>query len=83
VGLIGEDSRDVALLAVISADWLYAGWAGAQAARERGIPGALSHIERLLAEVPGHGALVTVVDGTRRLSVGSGPCAGIGYAPSG
>jgi pyruvate dehydrogenase E1 component len=63
VGLMGEDRRDVGLLAVTSADRLNAGWTAAQRARERGASHALSHIERLLADLPPHCALVTVVDG--------------------
>jgi pyruvate dehydrogenase E1 component len=63
VGLIAEDRRDVGLLAVTSADRLNAGWSAAQRARERGLVHARSHIERLLAEVPGHCGFVTIVDG--------------------
>ncbi len=63
VGLMGEDRRDVGLLAVTSADRLNAGWTAAQRARERGLVHAQSHIERLLADVPSHCALITVVDG--------------------
>ena len=63
VGLMAEDRRDVGLLAVTSADRLMAGWSAASRARERGLVHATSHIERLLAEVPGHCGLVTVVDG--------------------
>ncbi|WP_207481291.1 transketolase-like TK C-terminal-containing protein [Arenibaculum pallidiluteum] len=63
VGLLGEDRRDVGLLAVTSADRLQAGWSAAQRARERGLVHARSHIERLLDGVPSHCALVTVVDG--------------------
>lgn len=63
VGLMAEDRRDVGLLAVTSADRLYAGWAAAQAAREQGTANALSHVERLMAGVPAHAALVTVIDG--------------------
>ncbi|MCB4767569.1 transketolase [Ancylobacter sp. Lp-2] len=62
VGLIAEDRRDVGLLAVTSADRLHAGWTGAQRLRERGEAGE-AHVERLLADVPGHCALVTVIDG--------------------
>jgi pyruvate dehydrogenase E1 component len=62
VGLIAEDRRDVGLLAVTSADRLNAGWTAAQRARERGLVHATSHIERLLAEVPPHCGLVTVID---------------------
>jgi pyruvate dehydrogenase E1 component len=63
VGAMAEDRRDVGLLAVTSADRLNAGWTAAQRARERGVPGARSHVERLLDAVPGNAALVTVIDG--------------------
>lgn len=63
VGMLGEDRRDVGLLAVTSADRLHAGWSAAQRARERGLEHARGHIERLLDGVPPHCALVTVVDG--------------------
>lgn len=63
VGLMGEDRRDVGLLAVTSADRLNAGWTAAQRARERGLVNARSHIERLLDDVPAHCGLVTVLDG--------------------
>lgn len=63
VGLIAEDRRDVGLLAVTSADRLNAGWTAAQRARERGLIHAQSHVERLLAPVPGHCGLITVIDG--------------------
>ena len=63
IGLVGEDRRDVGLLAVTSADRLNAGWTASQRAREHGLVHARSHIERLLADVPAHCALVTVIDG--------------------
>jgi len=63
IGLMGEDRRDVGLLAVTSADRLNAGWTAAQRARERGLVHARSHIERLLADVPPHCGIVTVLDG--------------------
>ena len=63
VGLMAEDRRDVGLLAVTSADRLNAGWTAAQRAREHGLVHARSHIERLLADVPSHCALLTVIDG--------------------
>ncbi len=62
-GLVAEDRRDVGLLAVTSADRLYAGWTAAQAARESGQPQARSHVETLLGAVPGGCALCTVLDG--------------------
>ena len=63
VALIAEDRRDVGLLAVTSADRLNAGWTAAARARERGFAGAESHVERLLAPLPRHCGLVTVIDG--------------------
>jgi pyruvate dehydrogenase E1 component len=49
VGLMAEDRRDVGLLAITSADRLYAEWTAAQRARESGLDHSRSHIERLLA----------------------------------
>jgi pyruvate dehydrogenase E1 component len=63
VGLMGEDRRDVGLLAITSADRLNAGWTAAQRARERGLVHARSHIERLLEDLTPHCALITAVDG--------------------
>jgi pyruvate dehydrogenase E1 component len=63
IGLMAEDRRDVGLLAITSADRLNAGWTAAQRAREHGLVHARSHIERLLADVPSHCALVTAIDG--------------------
>jgi pyruvate dehydrogenase E1 component len=63
IGLMAEDRRDVGLLAVTSADRLNAGWTAAQRARERGLLHARSHIERLLADLPSHCGIVTVLDG--------------------
>jgi pyruvate dehydrogenase E1 component len=63
VGLMAEDRRDVGLLAVTSADRLNAGWTAAQRARERGLVHARSHIEKLLADIPSHCAIVSVLDG--------------------
>ncbi len=62
-GLIGEDRRDIGLLAVTSADRLYGGWTAAQRARERGTLHARSHVERLLEPLPQHCAICTVLDG--------------------
>src|SRR5690349_11266852 len=63
VGLLSEDRRDVGLLAITSADRLNAGWTAAQRARERGLVHARCHVERLLADVPPHCGLITVLDG--------------------
>ncbi len=57
-GRIGEDRRDIGVLALTSADRLYSDW---QASRHKK-PGS-STIERLLSRVPRHATLVTVIDG--------------------
>ena len=62
-GRIGEDRRDVGVLAVTSADRLNAGWHAAMRQRKRGNAQAMSHIERLLAPLPRHAMLITVIDG--------------------
>ncbi|MBY8976171.1 transketolase [Rhodobacteraceae bacterium NNCM2] len=62
-GMLAEARRDVGVLAVTSADRLNAGWTAAQRARSRGNTGAASHIERLLAGLPPHCRMVTVIDG--------------------
>ena len=62
-GMMGEHRKDIGVLAVTSADRLNAGWTAAQRARARGNPAAQSHIEALLAPLPGHAAIVTVIDG--------------------
>ena len=63
MGLIGEDRRDVGLLSITSADLLHRGWLAAQSAREDGHAGVHSHAERLLAAIPRHCGVVTVLDG--------------------
>lgn len=62
-GLLSEDVRDVAVLAVTSADRLNAGWQAAERARQRGDSGAQSHVEQLLSGLPRDAGLVTVADG--------------------
>jgi pyruvate dehydrogenase E1 component len=62
-GMLGEDRRDVGLLAITSADRLNAGWTAAQRAREAGFAYATSHVERLLSDIPAHCSIVTVIDG--------------------
>jgi pyruvate dehydrogenase E1 component len=62
-GLLAEDRRDVALLAVTSADRLNAGAQAAERARQRGNTEAASHIERMLAKLDRNCGIVTVVDG--------------------
>lgn len=61
-GRIGEDRRDVGILSVTSADRLNAGWHAAIGARRRGM-NARCHIETLLAELPPHCTLITIIDG--------------------
>ena len=62
-GIIAENRRDVGVLAVTSADRLSAGWTAAQRARSRGNPRAVSHVEHLMANVPRHCKIITVIDG--------------------
>ena len=62
-GQLAEARRDVGVLAVTSADRLNAGWTAAQRARSRGNAQAVSHVERLLADLPPHCRIVTVIDG--------------------
>lgn len=62
-GIIGEERRDVGVLAVTSADRLNAGWTAAQRARARGTVQAHSHIEKLLQNLPSHCKIMTVIDG--------------------
>ncbi|KUJ85508.1 transketolase [Ruegeria marisrubri] len=62
-GMIGEVRRDIGVLAVTSADRLNAGWTAAQRERARGNPSAMSHVERLLGDLPQHCSIVTVIDG--------------------
>ena len=62
-GIIAQARRDVGVLAVTSADRLNAGWTAAQRERAHGNAAARSHVEQLLAPLPRHCALVTVIDG--------------------
>ena len=62
-GFLAEDRRDVAVLAVTSADRLNAGWQAAGRARMRGLSHAQSHAEKLLAMLPAFARLLTVIDG--------------------
>ncbi len=62
-GGISGDKRNVAVLAITSADRLNAGWHAAQRARSCGDGGTPSHIEMLLADLPRHAGLVTAIDG--------------------
>ncbi|WP_039018262.1 1-deoxy-D-xylulose-5-phosphate synthase N-terminal domain-containing protein [Halocynthiibacter namhaensis] len=62
-GAISQGRRDVGVLAVTSADRLNAGWTAAQRARANGIHDATAHVETLLADIPRHCTLITVIDG--------------------
>jgi pyruvate dehydrogenase E1 component len=62
-GLMGEDDRDIGLLAITSADRISAGWQAAERARQRGEKNAMSHIERFLAPLSRDCGIVTVLDG--------------------
>lgn len=62
-GRLADRHRDVAVLAVTSADRLHAGWTAAQRARRHGYAAARSHVENLLATLPQHAHMITVTDG--------------------
>jgi pyruvate dehydrogenase E1 component len=62
-GRLAERHRDVAVLAVTSADRLNAGWTAAQRARRHGCAAARSHVENLLAPIPQRAHMITVTDG--------------------
>ena len=81
-GRIGNARRDVAVLAVTSADRLNAGWTAAQRGRMRRAGGP-SHVERLLADLPAHCLLVTVIDGHPATLAWLGAVAGHRVAPLG
>jgi len=81
-GRIGNDRRDVAVLAVTSADRLNAGWTAAQRGRMRQT-GGRAHVERLLGQLPAHCLLVTVLDGHPATLSWLGAVAGHRVAPLG
>ncbi len=64
---LASEEPGAGLLAVTSPDRLHAGWLAAMRARRRSdpriVPGAVSHIEHLLAPLARGAALVTVLDG--------------------
>jgi pyruvate dehydrogenase E1 component len=62
-GLLGEDMRDIGLLAVTSADRLHGGWQVARRQRRRERTPRMSHAERLLSVLPRSCNIITVVDG--------------------
>lgn len=62
-GRIAEGRRDVAVLAITSADRLNAGWTAARRARARGHTAAESLVERLMGGLPRHCTLITLIDG--------------------
>jgi len=81
-GRIGNDRREVAVLAVTSADRLNAAWTAAQRGRMRHT-GGVSHVERLLGDLPAHCLLVTVLDGHPATLSWLGAVAGHRVAPLG
>ncbi len=62
-GTIGQDRRDVGVLAVTSADRLNPGCQAAKRARSRERRFADSQMERLLAPLPPHNRIITVIGG--------------------
>ncbi len=82
VGMMAEDYRDIALLAVTSSDRLLADWQHARALRRRGTRRP-SHIERLLSGVSRNAGLVTVIDGHPLTLAWLGSVAGHRVSPLG
>jgi hypothetical protein len=62
-GLLGEDRRDVGLLAITSADRLNAGWTGGRAAATGGNHQHSAISSAAAAELPRDCGIVTVLDG--------------------
>ena len=62
-GRIGNDRRDVGVLAVTSSDRLNAGWSASRRARRRGQDLAGSHVDSLVDGLPPHCPIITVCDG--------------------
>ncbi|MEL7453627.1 MAG: transketolase, partial [Pseudomonadota bacterium] len=82
-GRIGNDRRDIGVLAVTSADRLNSGWTAARRARARGHKTATSQIERLMARLPRNSMLITVTDGHPATLAWLGAVAGHQTAPLG
>ena len=82
-GRIGNDRRDIGVLAVTSADRLNSGWTAARRARARGQASAMSQLERLMANVPRNATLITVTDGHPATLAWIGSVAGHMTAPLG
>ncbi len=62
-GRLAETHRDIGVIAITSADRLNAGWTAAQRVRSKGNRTAESHVERMLANLPSHTVIVSVIDG--------------------
>ncbi|NBW05072.1 MAG: transketolase, partial [Alphaproteobacteria bacterium] len=62
-GMLGEQRRDIGVLAITSADRLNAGWTAAHKQQASGNATAQSHIETLLAPVHRDATLISVIDG--------------------
>jgi len=60
---LGERCPGLGILSITSADRLNAGWQAAGRARSAGKTSATSHIDRLLAPLPPHCTIITVIDG--------------------
>ncbi|MAI90906.1 1-deoxy-D-xylulose-5-phosphate synthase N-terminal domain-containing protein [Ponticaulis sp.] len=82
-GRIGNDRRDIGVLAVTSADRLNSGWTAARRARARGHSDAVSQIERLMGNVSRNATLITVTDGHPATLAWIGSVAGHMTAPLG
>ena len=61
---LADDVPGLGLLNVTSPDLLHRGWSAAQAGRWTVGEREASHVERLLAPLPAHAGLVTIIDGS-------------------
>lgn len=62
-GQLAASNRNIAVLAVMSADRLNAGWTAALRERRRGNRAAQSHTELLFSQVARDASIVTLIDG--------------------
>ena len=62
--MMAEDIPGIGLLNVTSPDLLHRGWSARRAGRWNGKGAAPSHVDALLAALPAHAGLVTVIDGS-------------------
>jgi pyruvate dehydrogenase E1 component len=80
---LSEDVPGIGLLNITSPDLLHRGWCERRAALWTGKPRRPSHVETLLAELPAHAGLVTIVDGAASTLSWLGGVRGMRVSPLG